>query len=248
MSSPAKHYQKSIHKKIQRLATWEPGDVVAVGEIGVLRKGAFKRVTSLDELRIPFEVEPGETKDYRSLTSTSGVALHAEAGGKAARGLARVVASLHETGTFVFEAAGVSQERMGGSLEVIRRLRELRDGDDWDRRWVLIDQVWRVERGTVIIATGGASEVGLTIRADVEPSLRALVDIEADAAFDVRGQDVYKLLGAQNFTPLYTAWTFNLWGRIKHLGLERDTVGDDGPPPVLGIDELLDSWEDQSET
>src|SRR5690606_24863813 len=96
--------------------------------------------------------------------------------------------------------------------------RELRkDKTAWNRRWVLINQVWQVERGTVIIATGGATEVGVTIRANAGPGLDSLARSDVHADFEVCGADVYRALGKTNFTPLFTAWTFGLWGNVKHL-------------------------------
>jgi hypothetical protein len=239
MINPAAYYQKQIYTKIQRFATWEPGDAVAVGDIGVIYKGAFRRQTSLEVLR-------GNTEDYRSLTSASGVALRMDGEAKAPQGFVRLIASMQRAGSFVFEAAQVEQLRLGRVPEVVEGLRSIRDGKQtakkWDRRWVLIDQVWKVGLGTVIIATGGASEVGVTVRGSVGPGMEALAKGDLLTDFEVRGADVYKLLGARNFTPLYTALTFDLWGNVKPLGTGQQTPVNDGLPPELDIDDFLDSW------
>jgi hypothetical protein len=247
MSDAAKFYQKTIHNRIQRLATWEPGDAVAVGELGVLHNGNFRRVTTLADLGIAFEVEKAGITPHRSLTSISGVQLRSEAGGELPRAGGRVLVGLQQAGAVLFEAARVQQERFANSLPIIEQLRERRERDDWDRSWVLIDQVWRVGRGTVIVATDDQVELALTLRGDSSIGLAALAEGIVEGEFELRRGDVYKLLGARNFTPMYSAWTFGLWGRVKYLSLEAKVEPPLSPPPSLSIDDLLDSWDPETD-
>ena len=54
-------YLDSMFQRFHFLATWMPNQHLELGDVGTIRKGAFERVTSLDNLRIPFSSVTGPT-------------------------------------------------------------------------------------------------------------------------------------------------------------------------------------------
>ena len=97
MTSPVKLYQREMHDNLGFFANWLPGDRVEVGDAGLLERGRFRRLASLDELGVHFDLDAAEPEQDVRYTSTSGVRLGAETGADVA-GIARTTVSIEFAG------------------------------------------------------------------------------------------------------------------------------------------------------
>jgi hypothetical protein len=52
MASPVRRYQQEMHENIGFFATWLPGDLLELGDIGILVNGSFRKLSSLWALGI----------------------------------------------------------------------------------------------------------------------------------------------------------------------------------------------------
>jgi hypothetical protein len=248
MRNAVRTYQRHIDTALKRFATWLPGDQLAVGDVGVVSRGSFRKETDLDELGLPFDRRPGDPRPHLSATSVSttrsGGDLDVEAAGVAESSLELSFAT---AGLAVFEARGVVHERIGNVDSLARQIRELDTRGGWERRWLVVDEVWKVECATIIVATENETTVRIHAETGAVRGLDGLADPRLGLRVEIRSGNVVKEIGSQNVTPLY------LCRRLRFSKLKPVRRPPDGSPDVASEpsaqfvvppceDLLINSW------
>src|ERR1700730_3965823 len=84
MESASKLYLKGVYSRFRYLATWLPNANLTLGDVGVQQGDAFKQMTTLKDLGIPFRVRKGA--NIVDFISESGVTLKTKAAGEVSMG------------------------------------------------------------------------------------------------------------------------------------------------------------------
>ena len=144
MSNPAKLYLREIYDAFSFMGTWLPNANLRLGDVGVLEGEAFKQITTLKDLGIPFKVREGEKKSDFTYTSKSGVRLKTKVAGEVAVGStlplanAGVSIQFEDEGAFLFQAAGCVTDEIGNRLEVGQAILKLLQAEIWKANWAVV--------------------------------------------------------------------------------------------------------------
>lgn len=216
MATPKNLYVHSIHKKLGYFPTWLPGSSLALGDIGVLRDGIFVHRGRLADRGITFSqrIDPHE-RDF-SHTSESGV--HIEAGGGAGGG--DVVPSLGGSieirfttqGAFLFQAQGCQRYTISDQLSLEDQLRVAYQDGSWELDWVVVTEVFKANRATILIANSKEARLSFVVRGDLEPGRISLAGANAKLGVESQSGDLTKVVAESGLTLLYQmAWLRKAW-------------------------------------
>lgn len=244
MASPVKLYQQEMHKNLGFFPTWFPGDMMEIGDAGVLSEGRFRKMSSLKELGIPFEVTPGVSKQNVQYTSTQGTTITPSAGA-AVPGVAKAEISVNfsQAGAFVFHATGLSPRQIENRSVVAEAIVMAYKSNQWKKEWLLVEALHVADLATIIVSED--SRAGVVLAANVNAPLVAISLADPKIGLSVASVSgkIVHLVGAQEIHPLYSCL------RLKdHFFSEPsvDPVRGTGPKESNpfdrpGIDELLHS-------
>lgn len=211
-TSVYKLYAKDVYDGLGYRPTWLPGSPVELGTVGVIEEGIFRPITDLKKLDIPFEVKVDSDRDSIDFASRNGVSISFKAAGEAngkfkaiAKADAGVLIEFSREGAVVLQLGDVSFNRIADQLALRRALlRSIAIGDEskqWQRDWVVITEVARAGRATILISGSGKSRLefkasGLTAPASL---------VAASTAFSVATEsDIStKIIAESGLTPLY---------------------------------------------
>ena len=241
MSRAARRYQSHIHSQLERIATWLPGDRLDLGDVGTFSSGGFRKETSLAELGIEFERESAGTRPTLSCSASTKLSLgeSVEATAKkVASGRAKI--SLERSGGVVFEAQDVDHVRIANPATVSEAVVALHKQDGWKKAWVLVDQVWHVGLGTVIVAVSDNVDASFSVEVGKQLGLAAFARSAAELGFVVHSGEVVSEIGTKDFTPLYTARKLGFW---KDEMKPVRSTDDSEALARASIDDVLDSWD-----
>src|SRR5262245_15053805 len=140
MTSPARTYQTEMHRNVGFFATWLPTDPIAIGDVGLLLDGRFRKMSSLSELKIRFSLSDPGAKQNIQYTSNKGVKVDSSAeAGVAEIAKARVTIDLSTEGAFLFQASGVSARRLRNPGQVGRDILAAYRDRAWEKNWLVIE-------------------------------------------------------------------------------------------------------------
>ncbi len=244
MASPVKLYQKEMHDKLGFFATWLPGDRIEIGDVGVMKDGAFRPLGSLAELGIPFELRESRSTQDVQYTSTSGTKIAFSSGANAG-GIAKaeITIDFSRAGAFVFHASGMRSRSIANRMEVARALLEAYRAKRWQESWLLVEALRVAERATIVVAED--SSAGLSLAADVAtiPSVSLADPKMSLTVTSLRGKLVH-VVGEQELHPLYDCVRIRdpLFGEpVVHAVRGVGPTGDEPDLSRPSIDDLLDS-------
>jgi hypothetical protein len=210
MTSPVKLYQQEMHDNLGFFATWLPGDPIEIGDAGLLVGGRFRRMTSLKELGIPFEIGASPATQKVEYTSTKGAKLTASGGAKVeALARAEITIEFSRAGAFVFHASSMRPQRLENRLPVAEQLVKAYKEDRWDKDWLLVEALQIADRATIVVAED--SSAGLVLVADVAGLLPAVSLADPKISFTVastRGK-IAHVVSRRRLHPLYSCLRLN---------------------------------------
>jgi hypothetical protein len=204
MPSPVKTYQSEMHDNLGFYATWLPGDLIEIGDAGIIVDGRFRRQTTLSDLGIMFEVSPaGAAQDVR-YTSKQGTKLTANASADAA-GVARTEIKIDFTadGAFVFHASGVRVQRLQHLADIGRQVLDAYEQGHWEKSWILVEALYAADHATILVSQD--SSAGLTLAAKIDtpvPEL-SLANPKADLGVVASRGQLIQVVGGRNLHPLF---------------------------------------------
>ena len=220
-----KIYTKEIFKNLNYRPTWLPGVPMKLGTVGVIENGAFRPITSLENLNIPYDVILDAKQDTLDYNSSTGVMItfkgagetneKFEAIGKASAG---VLIEFSRRGAIVMQLKGVANHRIADQVSLNKELLRsvvLGNTDQWQRDWVVITEVVQAETGTIVISNTENSKLELQASGSVKPV--NLVDASANLSVAKESQVSTKIIAESGLTPLFRGvrvkrkflWLFN---------------------------------------
>jgi hypothetical protein len=225
MPSPVKLYQREMHKRLGFFATWLPGDPIEIGDVGLLEAGRFRRMTSLDELCIPYEVGVGPTRQDVQVSSSQGINLITSVGATAAASLKTDVrVEFSRKGAFIFNASTLRPRLLVNRSAVSKAIMDTYKIGQWDRGWLLVDSLHVADRATILVSEDNAAQVVLSANGAGVQSGISLADPKIDFTItSVRGSIVH-VVGGRDLHPIYSC-----------LQLRTGFLGEASIVPVRGI-------------
>ena len=205
MASPVKIYQSEMHHNLGFYATWLPGDPIEIGDVGVLLDGRFRRLTSLSDLGISYDLSAAGTPQNVQYTSAKGTKVGAATSASAA-GIAGVEINIEFSAdeAFVFHATGLQATRLQELPAVGENVLAAYEKGHWRKEWLLIEAVHIADCSTIIISQDSSASLVLT--GSVSGPIAVLSLADPKARLDVsssRGKLVH-VVGGRALRPLYS--------------------------------------------
>jgi len=207
MASPVKLYQQEMHNNLGFFATWLPSTAIALGDIGVLEGGRFRRVASLNELGIGQpDVREGTAENVSySASATRSDKISASTGTPVPLANGELAITFTSEGGYVFEAIQLKQLEVADRLTLASRLLEAYEAGRWQKEWLLIDALYRAESATILVSEDSSSEVILKASAaTLRTGLLSLADPKLGLGIASSSGKIIHIIAANNLYPLYS--------------------------------------------
>jgi hypothetical protein len=233
-----------MHGNVGFFATWFPGDPLDIGDVGVLDKGRFRRMTTLKELNIDCDVEEGTTTQEMQYSSTEGTKIETSldlALTNGTKGLIKIEFS--RGGAYVFNASGLRTQRLSNRLKVAQQIINLYEKKKWEKDWIVVESLYVADRVTIIVSED--TSAGIVIQASINIPVPALTlsDPKIDLkVVSTRGK-ILHIVGGQGMHPLYSCFKLKdpLFGKPSVQPVRGAASMQDMPVTRVDISELLDS-------
>lgn len=247
MASPVKRYQQEMHNNLGFFATWLPSTAMALGDVGVLEGGRFRRMASLKELGIVHTDVREGTSENVSYSASAKRSDNISAGAATAVPLARGELSITFTseGGYIFEAINMKQMEVADRLSLASSVLEAYEKGRWQKEWLVIDALYCAESATILVSEDTSSEIVLKASAAALPAgLLPLADPKLGLGIASSSGKIVHIVAANNLYPLYSCVKVRdplLFGRPSVVPVRgrADRHADALGRP--GIDDLLNS-------
>ena len=243
MASPVKLYQEEMHENLGFFPTWFPGDFMEIGDLGILDAGRFRKMSSLKELGIPFNVTSGASKQDVQYTSTKGTTIKPSAGASVP-GIAKaeITINFSRSGAFVFHATGLTPQQIENRSAVTTAIVAAFKRNEWNKEWLLVESLHRAQLATIIVSQD--NEAGIVLAANVNAPLVAisLADPKISLSVSSVSGKIVHLVSAKDIHPLFSC--LRLRDRFfsdPSVEPVRGTATNENPFERPGINELLNS-------
>jgi hypothetical protein len=231
-------YLRDIRSSTDRHATWLPGDRIDVGEIRISRHGRTERVSSLQDLGIPFEVEEGDVRQQLKLISATIARVDAVAGADAGLAAGEFRFDFANEGDFVFDVSNLRELRLASREAVFERVLDAAKSKVWRSKWLLVEAVYAADSATIFVSQDKSCELVLEAKA-ANLATDSFADPRAGLKVARHRGQIIQVLADHGVRPLFRAW------KIRSLFFGEHELG-----PVLGsgpsghfreptVDELL---------
>jgi hypothetical protein len=205
MPTPRKRYQQEMYENLGFFATWLPGDLIELGEVGLFKDGQFKKASSLSELGIDFEFSPTGTSQALQYTSSSGTTVNSSAGaGIANVATAEISVEFSSEGAFLMHASGVRQKRIKDRSALHRAILKSYERGTWNKDWYIVETLHEADCATIIISNKRSSGLVLAASSHVPLGSLPLANPKADLSIKSTRGSVLQLIAAKKLKPLYS--------------------------------------------
>lgn len=246
MASPVKLYHQEMHKNLGYFAAWLPSSELALGDIGVLEAGRFRKQASLKELKIPYVVGSEGTPVTLSYSSAASRKPGLSAGARTPAAGAKASLSIAFTseGAFVFEALNARSVEIANRTTLADGILQAFAKGIWHSEWLVVESVYAAAFATIIVSEDRSSEIVLEASADVPLGSLPLADPKLGLTVSSTSGKIIHVVGGKNLRPLYSCVKvrdslFREPSLVPVRGLEdQDSVQALARP---GIEDLLNS-------
>jgi hypothetical protein len=162
MAPPVRLYHEEMHANIGFFCTWLPGDLLHLGDIGVLEGGRFRAQTNLTELGVKFTGTGKGSPQNLQYTSKSGTMVSVKTGAELQVLLpasAEIDIDFSNEGAFLFHASNVTNESLANRLSISASVSSLYLNGRWRKEWYLVESLYSADCATIIISEGSAAHI-----------------------------------------------------------------------------------------
>lgn len=207
MGSASKLYLKGIYNRFSYLATWLPNANLRLGDVGLQQGDAFKQMTTLTDLGIPFRMRKGANTIDFTYTSESGVTVKTKAAGEVAAGTslplgqAGISIQFSREGAFLFQAVGCSIEEIDDKVALGQAVIKLVKNETWNPSWAVVDMLVRADTATIMVSNSGFAGLDLTAKAPV--AVANLANVDTGLSVSSQTGDIIRFIAAKGLAPLF---------------------------------------------
>jgi hypothetical protein len=245
MASPVQRYQREMHDNVGFFATWLPGDLLEIGDIGTLKDGGFRRRLSLRELGIEHQASALGASQNLQYTSKNGTAFSVDSSAATSSPLeitATIKVEFSSEGAFLFHASGVRNRRLENIETLSRPLLEFWKKRNWDKNWYMVESIHQADYATVIVSE--EISAGVTFNARGALSGIPLADPQVDLSISSSRGRMIQVIAARGLRPLYSCLCVREgWFSGASVQAVRGESAHPGGPQFVrpSITELLES-------
>jgi hypothetical protein len=226
MAAAYEQYCKEMFQKFGYLATWTPGVQLQLGDIGIVDKWQFTRLTNLADLdpAIGFQVRDDTSKEVQKHASSGSTSVTFKAAGKApqvgsvlSQAEAGFTVEFKRSFSTVYEAVGCvtpsikDQATLG--QEILNRYRK----GKWNKEWVVITELVTADSATVLISQNSNSKIELSASGAVAAGSISLADASAGLQVAFARDMATSIICQSGLTPLFKARGVKSGGAIGPL-------------------------------
>lgn len=203
MGGLVKNYRKQIRSVLAGIATWMPGDRIAVGDVGTFAGARFRRDTSLKELGFEARTRSGRPQPWR-YASASVKTFKANAAADAGTAAGAFDVAFSKRGSYLFHAHNARLIEPVNATQMRDNVIAAYQNGEWDLDWYLIDGVYQADRATILIAQGDDAKISLSVTGNLSIPQFPLAHPEVQVAIVSTSGEVLQVLNMENATPLFT--------------------------------------------
>jgi hypothetical protein len=205
-------YISEMQKHFDYLANWTPGYPLALGDVGVINHGMFRRITSLEQLGVSFDVREDSTPETQKYASARGVSVTFKGAGRlpvagsvlteAEAGFTVDFSSKHAT---LYEAIGCTTPSIADLLSIGEQILRLYKNARWNRSWVTISELVNCESATILISNSSNSKLELSVKGNISSPTISIADAKAELGVAMARDMQTSILAQKGLRPLYRA-------------------------------------------
>lgn len=203
-------YTKEIRDHLKYCATWFPNLEVRLGDVVILADHTYRRVASADEFGIQFLTRKSKGKGLLEHVSTGQVKINffgSASGPKAVAAEVDLRAGLEVKFTtanaILFQAGSCTALEIENLKSVGDRVLDLYKKGKWREDYVLVTEVVRAERTTVLISSAADATAVFTAKADAELGPTSFIDVNTGLEL-VKYENIgTRTVFEANLTPLF---------------------------------------------
>lgn len=226
MTTPAELYVNGIKKKLKNYwAAWLPNSKFNLGDVGTLDGNIFKKFSSLEALKINFDVEKGNSPSPIDYVSESGVSMFLKVAGQTNSTLpnipqaqAGIGVEFGTKGAFVVQASETYEHSIRDILSLENSIIDAYTDGSWDKHWFVIVKLIEAPVATFLISNSSQSKIELSIEGNLSSGLAQLGKAETQCSITAQQGDILKIIGARNVSPLFQL------ARIKTRWFQEPTL------------------------
>jgi len=226
MAAPVTLYQEEMHANMGFFGTWLPGDLLHLGDIGVLEGGRFRPQTTLTELGVKFTGTGKGSPQNLQYTSKSGTSVSVKAGAELQMPLpasAEIDIKFSNEGAFLFHASNVTNESLADRLTLSDSVCSLYLNGRWRKEWYLVESLYSADCGTIIISQGSSTSLVIGASSSFPLGALPLADPQVRLSVSSSSGKVVQVVGGRDLRPLYSC-----------IRLKETWLGDTKVVPVRG--------------
>ena len=204
-------YISEMRKQYDYFANWTPGYPLALGDVGVINHGIFRRITSLDRLGISFDVRDDPTPESQKYATAQGVSVAFKAAGRspaagsvlteAEAGFTVEFSSKHAT---LYEAIGCTTPSIADLLALGEQVLRQYQAAQWNRAWAVIVELVSCESATILISSSSNSKLELTAKGKIASAI-SIADAKAELGVAMSRDMQTSIIAERGLHPLYRA-------------------------------------------
>ena len=208
----SKKYTKELKRQFNYLATWLPGTPLALGDIGILRRNRFTKISNLEDLGIQFEVEKDESKTDIEHSSIGAVSITTKASGTAAlegsmlgKVDAGAVIEFSKEKAIYFKANGITSPSIKDQIGMANEILKLYKQGKWEKNWVVITELVHADSATILISSSSKGKAELKAKATVGIGGIDPADVASGFELSFSKDLTTKIIAEEGLTPLFKA-------------------------------------------
>lgn len=245
MARPFRRYQQEMYENLGFFATWLPGDLLELGDIGVLKNGQFRKENSLKDLQIKYEVTaPGASQNLQ-YTSKSGTGFALDLSATIPQPFAASAAvkvEFSDEGAFLFHASNVRNRRLEGGAQLAETILAAHKAGKWKPDWYLVESVHVADCATIIVSEDQSSAVSFQANAKGALGPVPLADPQVNLSVSSSRGRMMQVVAGRSLRPLYSCVRVKpSWFSNPSLEPVRGEGGGASPFIRSDITELLNS-------
>ncbi|MEV6286244.1 hypothetical protein [Kribbella sp. NPDC051770] len=213
MPTAEEAYTESMFGQFSYLANWLPGTPLKLGLIGVLQGKTFVPKSPIGTFGVRFGTtsEPGPQQSLQ-FQSSSEIKVDVKVAGEVSKlvpalpeAQAGAAVSFGASSGVVFHARGITISRVSDVIGLEAAIWDLWDRGIWNPDWVVITELVKADRTTVLISEGRYGKVELGVSAAVPAGPVDLGDLTGDLSVVSSYGMHTQLIGEGGLSPLFRA-------------------------------------------
>jgi CheY-like chemotaxis protein len=198
--SVATRYVQELSKILGYLAAWPPTLHLRLGDIGVLTKSAFTRISSLEELGINFTTVQGDENTQIQYNPPE-VTISRDR--RVDVGRLRMSISFGRADAVFFAASDCVFSRIADLDFVAEMIMTRHARGEWEKAHVIISELVTAGTMTALISGSASAQIDLLIEGSGFPSLATLKSDDVIVQNRSHGHLTVSVIGAKGVTPLF---------------------------------------------